>query len=108
VSGEGVFLRDLGSRNGTLVNGVRVIGEQHLQDGDHIQVGPLVLQLCLDRTAPPAQPPVPASLPPDVSTRDTLAGMAETGELPPLSPFELEDLEEQVKKHLEAVRGQDE
>ena len=38
-------VRDLGSANGTLVNGVRLIGERMLEDGDKLQVGPVVLQV---------------------------------------------------------------
>ena len=46
-------IRDLGSANGTLVNGSRVIGERLLQLGDTLQVGPVVLQVV---TNEPAQP----------------------------------------------------
>jgi pSer/pThr/pTyr-binding forkhead associated (FHA) protein len=52
-----VILRDLGSRNGTLVNGVLVTGERPLAQGDHIQIGPLVFQLQIEggvgQTTPP-------------------------------------------------------
>jgi pSer/pThr/pTyr-binding forkhead associated (FHA) protein len=48
VGEDGVHLRDLGSRNGTLVNGTRVKGECRLEHGDKVQVGPLVFQLELD------------------------------------------------------------
>ena len=37
--GDQVWLLDLGSRNGTLVNGERVASRQQLRDGDKIQVG---------------------------------------------------------------------
>ena len=33
------MIEDLGSTNGTLVNGTRIDGEQVLQDGDVISVG---------------------------------------------------------------------
>lgn len=39
VTAEGVVLRDLGSANGTLLNGVAVTGEILLQPGDVLQVG---------------------------------------------------------------------
>ncbi|HVK77652.1 MAG TPA: GGDEF domain-containing protein [Kofleriaceae bacterium] len=37
--GEAVWLEDLGSRNGTFVNGVRVRGPIRLADGDKVQLG---------------------------------------------------------------------
>jgi diguanylate cyclase (GGDEF)-like protein len=37
--GDLVFVEDLGSRNGTYLNGKRVVGRQALSDGDRIQVG---------------------------------------------------------------------
>jgi pSer/pThr/pTyr-binding forkhead associated (FHA) protein len=52
VTPDGVFVRDLGSRNGTLVNGTRVLGECRLGAGDQLQVGPLVFELQLEAPAP--------------------------------------------------------
>ena len=52
VTAEGVFVRDLGSRNGTLVNGTRLLGECRLGAGDQVQVGPLVFELQLEAPAP--------------------------------------------------------
>jgi predicted component of type VI protein secretion system len=43
-------LRDLGSTNGTLLNGVRVVGESRLCDGDKLQVGPLVFEARLEES----------------------------------------------------------
>src|SRR5437660_477344 len=54
ISETGVQVRDLGSTNGTLVNGVRILEEQRLRAGDRLQVGPLVLQL-VDQTPPNTQ-----------------------------------------------------
>ncbi len=48
VAEDGAFLRDLGSRNGTLVNGELLHAERRLADGDRIQVGPLVFEVRLD------------------------------------------------------------
>lgn len=45
VTDDHVDLRDLGSTNGTLVNGIRVIGQQRLAAGDLLHLGPLVLQV---------------------------------------------------------------
>ena len=59
--GRQFIIQDLGSANGTFINGARLTGPQILQPGDVIGLGPAVL---LDfRVAPPAyappRPPVP-------------------------------------------------
>jgi pSer/pThr/pTyr-binding forkhead associated (FHA) protein len=51
VDSNGAFLRDLASRNGTLVNGVLLDGERRLDDGDLLQLGPLVFEVLLDTAA---------------------------------------------------------
>ncbi|HZZ80093.1 MAG TPA: FHA domain-containing protein [Gemmataceae bacterium] len=48
VQDASVLIRDLGSRNGTLVNGKLVLREQALHHGDTLQLGPLVLQVLLE------------------------------------------------------------
>jgi pSer/pThr/pTyr-binding forkhead associated (FHA) protein len=48
-------LRDLGSRNGTLVNGQLVVGDRELVHGDTVQIGPLVLEVQLDDVASSAR-----------------------------------------------------
>jgi Nif-specific regulatory protein len=45
-------VRDLGSRNGTSVNGGPVIGERELESGDLIQIGPYELGFTFDLTQP--------------------------------------------------------
>ncbi len=67
VAGHVVTIRDLGSRNGTLVNGILLEREQKLEDGDEIQVGPLVFELRLEdssmgRSPPPTAPTRPLGL----------------------------------------------
>jgi two-component system, NtrC family, response regulator AtoC len=55
--GEGeVRIRDLGSRNGTLVNGERLEGEQILFQGDTIAIGSVTLILYLAPAAPSKRP----------------------------------------------------
>ena len=41
-------IRDLGSRNGTLVNGVLIAGEHVLANKDQIQIGPVVFEVILE------------------------------------------------------------
>src|SRR4051812_4021673 len=64
-NGQGWFLKDLQSYNGTFVNGVRVVGEQGVHGGDLVQIGDYRLEL-LDEavvstasaTNAPVAPPV--------------------------------------------------
>jgi predicted component of type VI protein secretion system len=53
-------IRDLGSSNGTFVNGKRVSGQQVLQPGDEVALGAVTLQVARLGQAPPAQPGSPA------------------------------------------------
>ncbi|MFZ1643800.1 MAG: FHA domain-containing protein [Candidatus Contendobacter sp.] len=46
-AGDRLLLEDLGSTNGTQVNGVPIHGRHPLNDGDRIQAGRLDLRLCL-------------------------------------------------------------
>jgi pSer/pThr/pTyr-binding forkhead associated (FHA) protein len=48
VTNDGLSIRDLGSTNGTLVNGTRLLDEEKLVDGDEVQVGPVVFQVRLE------------------------------------------------------------
>jgi pSer/pThr/pTyr-binding forkhead associated (FHA) protein len=50
VTRTGATIRDLGSSNGTLVNGVRVVGERPLVDGDKVQLGQLVFEARLEES----------------------------------------------------------
>lgn len=49
-------VQDLGSTNGTFVNGARVTGEAELRDGDHLQVGPLLFQVEVEGGTPSSTP----------------------------------------------------
>ena len=51
VTTDGVLLRDLGSRNGTRVNGRLIGAPTRLRDGDRIEVGPLAFLVSI-RDAP--------------------------------------------------------
>jgi pSer/pThr/pTyr-binding forkhead associated (FHA) protein len=46
VAGADYVVRDLGSTNGTLVNGERVEGERKLRPGDRIEVGGVAVTFC--------------------------------------------------------------
>jgi pSer/pThr/pTyr-binding forkhead associated (FHA) protein len=86
VGGDASCIRDLGSRNGTLVNGARVVGEHPLVHGDQLQVGPLVFSVQVDETPATTQ---------ETIEQETGLHDADTGELPALleKPPEKETLE---------------
>ncbi len=48
VSDKQVVLRDLGSKNGSYVNGQRVEGSRVVQSGDQVQVGPLQFEIVIE------------------------------------------------------------
>lgn len=64
VSADGVSVNDLGSRNGTLVNGRAITAPSPLKNGDLVQVGPLTFAVSI-QGAPqaPAAQPVPTAAP---------------------------------------------
>jgi pSer/pThr/pTyr-binding forkhead associated (FHA) protein len=81
VSGDVVTVRDLGSRNGTLVNGKAIAEQCALVDGDLVQVGPLAFAVSIKGAPTPvkkveapvaAAKPAPAKVasPDDVSHDD--------------------------------------
>jgi hypothetical protein len=49
ISNIFVHVRDLGSRNGTLVNGIRVDGRQELQHGDILQIDSICYYVSIER-----------------------------------------------------------
>jgi class 3 adenylate cyclase/pSer/pThr/pTyr-binding forkhead associated (FHA) protein len=57
VGATGCRVSDLGSSNGTFVNGIRITGDAEMRDGDAIAFGEVQIKV----TAPP--PPKPASAP---------------------------------------------
>jgi S1-C subfamily serine protease/pSer/pThr/pTyr-binding forkhead associated (FHA) protein len=61
------IVRDLGSRNGTLVNGHKISGEVKLDDTDQLQFGPqgpkVEFRLVADSAPDQAMPPVPQGQP---------------------------------------------
>jgi serine phosphatase RsbU (regulator of sigma subunit) len=52
------FIEDLGSSNGTFLNGHRVSGRTPLTERDALQIGPYTLQLQTDQVPPPEPEPI--------------------------------------------------
>lgn len=51
IEGDYLAVRDFGSKNGTYVNGERVAGEQELQNGDQLTIGPLEFELLVEKVS---------------------------------------------------------
>ncbi|MGP0066991.1 MAG: FHA domain-containing protein [Isosphaeraceae bacterium] len=60
ISDNAVIVRDLGSRNGTLVNGKALTAEYRLKDRDLVQVGPLTFAVSISDVPAPAAKAAPA------------------------------------------------
>jgi hypothetical protein len=58
--GDDVLVRDLGSTNGTLVNGAKIVGERALEAGDRIEVGGVIVTYCRVDASFAGEPHVPA------------------------------------------------
>jgi len=84
VTADAAWLRDLGSRNGTLINGARLVSEQGLRSGDRVEVGPLVFEVELAPDPPGVADPTVDTLtcaPAEASTLP-LRGPHLTGPVP--------------------------
>jgi sigma-B regulation protein RsbU (phosphoserine phosphatase) len=53
------FIEDIGSSNGTFVNGRRISAPTPLGERDALQIGPYILHLKADPPPPPSSPPLP-------------------------------------------------
>ena len=81
---EGVLVRDLGSRNGTFVDGVPIQGEVLLRPGGSLSVGPVSFELSgadPTRKAPAAKPALKKNSDPNLSDDDIASWLAEEGAL---------------------------
>lgn len=73
-----LFVRDLGSSNGTFVNGAKILGQQALNPGDVITVGGVALRLDADTEAA-ASVPGGAPSPGDTAEVEALSAIEDDG-----------------------------
>jgi pSer/pThr/pTyr-binding forkhead associated (FHA) protein len=62
-AGDGLELEDLGSLNGTWVNGTRIQGPVRLEPGDRVQLGDTSFEVRAGRTQPTVASPRPGARP---------------------------------------------
>ncbi|WP_010588515.1 FHA domain-containing protein [Schlesneria paludicola] len=74
-----VRLRDLGSTNGTMVNGTLVRGEVLLKAGDHVTIGKLELEVAIRQSSGKSNPPSSAS---NLPTAPASSPSLSTAEIP--------------------------
>lgn len=91
---NGYFIADMGSTNGTYVNGRKVSTEQALAEIDKIYIGDFILQLetRVEAAAPsklPPQPPRPPTGP--ALSRGEVRDTIQQSALPPMAPSNLPD-----------------
>ena len=84
VGVDRALIRDLASRNGTLVNGVLIAGEHILAEKDQVQVGPVVFEILFDDGADGPGGSSTTLLPPeDKETKSARANPDSTTQEPP-------------------------
>jgi pSer/pThr/pTyr-binding forkhead associated (FHA) protein len=75
ISGDTVSVRDLGSRNGTLVNGKALTTDAcRLKDRDLVQVGPLTFAVAILGVAPVTAQTAPSNAVPKPASPDDVSG----------------------------------
>ena len=79
-------LRDLGSTNGTLVNGERIQGQVVLKAGDHVSVGKLSFEIVIKEAARVATPVAAKAGGPSSSVLSSGSGATGIGATPPTEP----------------------
>src|SRR5512143_2352976 len=87
VSGPGqVDVEDLGSSNGTFVNGEKAEGARRLHDGDHVTVGDAELVIRILAPLEPAEATVRVAIPPMAEAAPVAAATPIALELPVAAP----------------------
>jgi hypothetical protein len=88
ITADQVVVRDLGSRNGTIVNGKPLTAPYTLKDRDLIQVGPLTFAISMQgipapaAKLPPAEAPAKSASPDDISNADIEAWLVSDNSSP--------------------------
>ena len=98
VEDGAISVRDLGSRNGTIVNGKVIEGPCELKMGDHLKVGPLDFEVIIDHTLGGAKRPQVKSVQEAAARTAETAGKKEGG-------FDEDDVSSWLTEEDEAERA---
>jgi len=81
-TGDELEITDLGSMNGTRVNGQRVLGPRRLRGGDVVKLGVEIIEVFTEDAAPVSfNPPGPITAPPTTEPLDELGAALDTLEV---------------------------
>src|SRR4051794_21175495 len=72
-----LLVKDLGSSNGTVVNGKKIKGQQVLEPGDELTIGPVQFRVAKVGVVPPSSPNKPPSAPGDTAVTAPVAVVGE-------------------------------
>ena len=103
-SGDHFVVRDLGSRNGTFVNGHRITGDQELKAGDRVRFGPQGPEVEFHPVADGAEQVVPAMRAPAAAPKATAAPAAPSAARTPPTPSATSVLRAQVTQQAARYR----
>jgi pSer/pThr/pTyr-binding forkhead associated (FHA) protein len=87
VDDKHVLVRDLQSRNGTLVNGEKIEGDRELRRGDRLTVGPLEFEVMV-QSARAGAPPVPSKPAAEAAPKPAAAPVEKSAAKPVERPVE--------------------
>ncbi|QDT56816.1 Phosphoserine phosphatase RsbU [Caulifigura coniformis] len=96
-NGSTIVLEDLGSGNGTFVNGQRISGAVTLQHDDRVKFGPLLTRFEADQPAAKSRPLAPLEDEPAVEIGNDDAGATIMGAAPASAGFGLLDVQPEAK-----------
>jgi hypothetical protein len=97
VEEQGFYLTDLGSSNGSLVNGELIQGATLLKDGDRIRLGSLIFTFFLCQSTHCFQPVTP----------DNPDGLAIAGSCVPLTPFAQVQTEVELVEEIDSISSRE-
>jgi predicted component of type VI protein secretion system len=110
ATAEGLVVRDLGSRNGTLVNDVPVTGPTLVRPGETIRIGPMTFRVVASTPKPAPAPEHPPASPsataqPAAAARKTQPAKSQLPAQPPADPLSEDDIAALLTDGVDGLSG---